>query len=133
MSRIDFTQDLLMKNWQPSWEQKTRQRSLEEDKIFPSEKFQRFVLNDIESPHVKERFYPTFMDEKLAAFMGTTDQAKEVVFWLNTLWPGLDFTYEWSDKAIKFLNVKTLITPGGLETNLYVKPTNPQLYLHFTL
>ena len=51
---------------------------------------------------------------------------------MNTLWPGLEFTYEWSNKTIKFLNVEILITKEGLETNLYVKPTNPQLYLHYT-
>ena len=100
--------------------------------IFPSEQFQRFVLKDLESQDVKDRFYTRFIDDKLAAFLGTKDQAELFVSWLNTLWPGLTFTYEWSDKSIKFLNVEILITQDGIETNMYVKPTNPQLYLHYT-
>jgi hypothetical protein len=44
----------------------------------------------------------------------------------------LDFTFEWLDKSIKFLNVEILVTTDGIETNLYVKPTNPQLYLHYS-
>ena len=75
---------------------------------------------------------PRFIDDKLAAFLGTREQAELFVSWLNTLWPGLIFTYEWSDQSIKFLNVEILITQDGIETNMYVKPTNPQLYLHYT-
>ena len=33
---------------------------------------------------------------------------------------------------MKFINVENLITAGGIETNMYVKPTNPRLYLHYT-
>ena len=105
---------------------------LEEDKIFPSERFQNLVLNDLDSQDNKDRFDTRFIDDKLAAFLGTKDQAVEFVNWLNTLWPGLTFTFEWSDRSIKFLNVEILITRDGLETNMYVKPTNPQLYLHYS-
>ena len=67
---------------------------LEEDLIFPSEKFQRFILKDLDSQDVKDTFYTRFIDDKLAAFLGTKDQAESFVCWLNTLWPGLTFTYE---------------------------------------
>ena len=89
-------------------------------------------FDDRDSQDSKDRFYTRFIDDKLAAFTGNRKQAEEFVSWLNTLWPGLHFTYEWSNKTIKFLNVEILITPEGLETNMYVKPTNPQLYLHYT-
>ena len=105
---------------------------LEEDKIYPSELFQKFVLDDLESPDTCDRFYTRFTDDKLAAFLGNQQQAVDFVDWLNTLWPGLKFTFEWSNKSIKFLNVEILITAGGIETNMYVKPTNPQLYLHYS-
>ena len=49
----------------------------------------------------------------------------------NTLWPNLKFTFEWSNKEITFLDVSLIISDGQLETDRYVKPTNPQLYLHF--
>ena len=61
-----------------------------------------------------DRFYTRFIDDKLAAFLGTKDEANEFVTWLNTLWPGLQFTFEWSDQSIKFLNVEILITQDGL-------------------
>ena len=105
---------------------------LEEDKIFPSEKFQNLILNNLDTQDNCDRFYTRFIDDKLAAFLGSKDQAEEFVTWLNTLWPGLHFTFEWSDKIIKFLNVELLITPEGLETNMYMKPKHPQLYLHYT-
>ena len=105
---------------------------LEEDKIFPSEKFKNLNINNLDTQDNCNRFYTRFIDDKLAAFLGSKDQAEEFVTWLNTLWPGLHFTFEWSDKSIKFLNVELLITSEGLETNMYVKPTNPQLYLHYT-
>ena len=95
-------------------------------------KFEEYILDDRDSQDSKDRFYTRFIDDKLAAFTGNRKQAEEFVSWLNTLWPGLHFTYEWSNKTIKFLNVEILITPEGLETNMYVKPTNPQLYLHYT-
>ena len=58
--------------------------------------------------------------------LGTKDQAELFVSWLNTLWLGLTLSYEWSDKSIKFL-----ITQDIIETNMYVQPTKPQLYLHY--
>ena len=84
---------------------------LEEDKIYPSERFQRLVLTNLENPDDCDRFYTRFIDDKLAAFIGNKTQAEEFVTWLNTLWPGLNFTFEWSDKSINSLNVEILITP----------------------
>ena len=77
--------------------------------IFPSEQFQRFVLKDLESQDVKDRFYTRFIDDKLAASLGTKDQAELFVSWLNTLWLGLTLSYEWSDKSIKFLITQDII------------------------
>jgi hypothetical protein len=59
---------------------------LEEDEIFPAEKFQNFVLDDLDSQDPKDRFYTRFIDDKLAAFVGTKSQAEQFVDWLNTLW-----------------------------------------------
>ena len=43
----------------------------------------------------------------------------------------MQFTYEWSNKEITFLDVR-LVLEGVLETDRHIKPTNPQLFLHFT-
>ena len=49
---------------------------LEEDLIFPSEQFQRLVLNGLDSHDEKDRFYTRFIDDNLAAFLGTREQAE---------------------------------------------------------
>ena len=80
-----------------------------------------------------DRFFGRFIDDMLALTNGTEAQAVEFVNWLNTLWPGLQFTYEWSNKEITFLDVRLVVGEGGaLETDRHIKPTNPQLFLHYT-
>ena len=53
-----------------------------------------------------------------------------MVDWLNSLEPGLKFTYEWSNEEITFLDTKLVIEDGKLETDRFIKPTNPQMFLH---
>ena len=54
-----------------------------------------------------------------------------MVGWMNTLWPGIEFTFEWSDTELTYLDVKLIMSEGKLETDRHIKPTNPQLYLHY--
>ena len=103
---------------------------LEEELIFPNERFQNLILDDSSTDDPKERFYKRFIDDMFAAVEGTEQQSKEFVDWMNTLWPGLTFTFDWSNKEITFLDVKLLMEDGKLETDRFVKPTNPQLFLH---
>ena len=104
----------------------------EEDFIFPDIKFQELIINDMSKPDPKERFFRRFIDDMFAATVGTEQQIKDFVEWMNTLWPGLSFTFDWSNKEIIFLDVKLLVENGKLETDRFVKPTNPQLFLHYT-
>ena len=67
-----------------------------------------------------------------AATVGTEEQVQEFVDWMNTMWPGLNFTFDWSNKEIIFLDVRLLVSEGKLEKDRFVKPTNPQLYLHYS-
>ena len=62
---------------------------LEEDEIFPSENFQKYILDDKESYDAKDRFFTRFIDDMLSAFVGTEEEASDFVSWINTLWPGL--------------------------------------------
>ena len=65
-------------------------------------------------------------------FRGTEEQCRHLVDWLNSLMPGVvKFKYEYSMEKIEFLDLEIFIENGKLETNLYVKPTNLQLYLDF--
>ena len=73
---------------------------LEEELIFPSEQFQNLVVKDNRTLDEADRFYGRFIDDMLARTKGTEAEAEEFVKWLNTLWPGLKFTYEWSNKEI---------------------------------
>ena len=60
------------------------------------------------------------------------EEAASYVEWMNTLWPGLRFTYDWSNKELTYLDVRLIITEEGkLETDRFIKPTNPQLFLHY--
>ena len=40
-------------------------------------------------------------------------------------------TYEWSNKEVIFLDVKLIRTEEGIETDRFIKPTNPLLYLRY--
>ena len=104
----------------------------EEEQIFTTEIFKDKILNDIYSDDEKDRFFKRFIDDMIGAFIGNEEEAQNFVNWMNTLWPGLKFTFDWSNKEITYLDVKLIMTEdGGLETDRYVKPTNPQLFLHY--
>ena len=104
----------------------------EEDNVLPSQEFQNIVLNDNSSGDEMDRFYARFIDDMIAATSCTKEQAHNFVEWLNTLDPSLDFTFEWSDEKINYLDVTLVMEDGKLETDRHVKPTNPQLFLHYT-
>ena len=106
---------------------------MEEKLIFPSEEFQTLVLDNASEPDPKERFFKRFIDDMFAATVGTEQQAQQFVQWINTLWPGLTFTCDWSNKETVFLDVRLIMEDGKLETDRFVKPTNPQLFLQFLL
>ena len=104
---------------------------LENDTIFPSDEYKSLVLDDKDDSCEKNRFYKRFIDDIIAAMKGTKEDAQRFVDWMNTLWPELEFTFEWSDKELTYLDVNLIMTEGKLETDRFIKPTNPQLYLHF--
>ena len=73
-----------------------------------------------------------YIDDILLLFKGSKEQCQELVDWLNSLMPGvIKFKFEYSKSEIEFLDLSIRIENGRIETNLYVKPTNLQLYLDF--
>ena len=57
---------------------------------------------------------------------------EELVNWLNSLHPGvIKFKYEFSTNMVEFLDLQILIENGRIETNLFIKPSNLQLYLDY--
>ena len=104
----------------------------EEDFILPSDQFKNIVVDDTSNNDDKDRFYKRFIDDMIAVTCCTRQEAKEFVDWLNTLDPNLAFTFEWSDEKINFLDVTLVMEDGKLETDRHIKPTNPQLFLHYS-
>ena len=73
-----------------------------------------------------------YIDDVFMLFKGSEEQCSDLVEWLNSLMPGVvKFKYEYSVNKIEFLDLEIIIENGKLETNLFVKPTNLQLYLDF--
>ena len=65
-------------------------------------------------------------------FKGTESECKELVGWLNSLMPGVvKFKFEFSFHKVDFLDLQIFIENGKLKTNIYVKPTNKQLFLDY--
>ena len=73
-----------------------------------------------------------YIDDILMLFKGSRVQCQNLVNWLNTLMPGVvKFKFEYSEDKIEFLDLEIKIKNGKLETDLYVKPTNKQLFLDY--
>ena len=78
---------------------------LEEEKILSANILKEKILYDKESVDDKERFYKRFIDDMVAAYLGTQEEAASYVEWMHILWPGLRFTYDRSNKKLTYLDV----------------------------
>ena len=77
-------------------------------------------------------WWKRYIDDVLMLFKGSEEQCQEFVNWLNSLMPGtIKFKFEYSLTQIEFLDLSLRIESGRIVTNLYVKPTNLQLFLDF--
>ena len=73
-----------------------------------------------------------FIDDVFMLLRGSKQDCEELVNWLNSLHPGvIKFKYEFSTKLVEFLDLQILIENGRIETNLFIKPSNLQLYLDY--
>ena len=65
-------------------------------------------------------------------FKGCKQECENFVQWLNSLQPGvIKFKFEFSTEMVEFLDLQIMIENSKLETNLFIKPSNQQLYLDF--
>ena len=95
-------------------------------------KFETEVFSQNSSLVAKIILWKRFIDDILMLFKGTEVECKHLVNWLNSLYPGvIKFKYEYSTEVVEFLDLKIHIENGKLETNLFIKPSNQQLYLDF--
>ena len=73
-----------------------------------------------------------FIDDVLMLFRGTEQQCQDLVDYLNSLYPGVvKFKHEFSTEKVEFLDLIISIVNNKIETNLFIKPSNKQLYLDF--
>jgi hypothetical protein len=94
--------------------------------------FEKTVFNSSQELLKKIVLWKRFIDDVLMLFRGTKLECENLVEWLNSLLPGVvKFKYEFSHDKIEFLDLEISIENGFLKTNLFVKPTNKQLYLDF--
>ena len=78
-------------------------------------------------------FWKRFIDDVLGLFKGTEQEFDEFVNWLNSIMRGIvKFKSSFSSDKVEFLDLVISIENGKLKTNLFVKPSNLQIYLDFT-
>ena len=80
--------------------------------------------------HIK--LWKRYIDDVFGLFKGTKEQFQKFVDWLNSLIPGVvKFTANISNTQVEFLDLVIKIENGRLKTDLYMKPSNLQLYLTY--
>ena len=74
-----------------------------------------------------------FIDDIFLLFKGSKRECEIFLEWLNSIMPGvINLKCNFSEDTLEFLDLKIMIRNGRLETELYVKPTNLQLFLDYT-
>ena len=72
-----------------------------------------------------------YIDDVFGLFKGTREEFESFVTWLNSLMPGVvKFTANYSCSEVEFLDLVIKIENGKLKTDLFIKPSNLQLYLN---
>ena len=65
-------------------------------------------------------------------FKGSEQECGELVSWLNSLYPGVvKFKHEYSTDKVEFLDLLLSMEHNRLQMDLFIKPSNKQLYLDF--
>ena len=73
-----------------------------------------------------------YIDDVFGLFKGSKEEFDNLVTWLNSLQPGVvKFTANISYSHVEFLDLVIRIENGKLESELFVKPSNLQLYLNY--
>ena len=74
-----------------------------------------------------------FIDDIFLLFKGSRDDCAKLTDKLNNIMPGIiRLKCNFSEDDLEFLDLRIKIIEGRLETEIYVKPTNLQLFLDYT-
>ena len=78
------------------------------------------------------QFWKRFIDDILILFKGSKELCDQLVSYLNNIMPGvIKLKCNYSQSSVEFFDLKIMIENGKLVTDLFVKPTNLQLYLDY--
>ena len=73
-----------------------------------------------------------YIDDVFGLFKGSKEDFENLVTWLNSLMPGVvKFTANISYSQVEFLDLVIKIENGKLKSDLFIKPSNLQLYLNY--
>ena len=95
-------------------------------------RFEEIMFNSNHELIERILIWKRFIDHVFMLFKGCETKCRELVDWLNSLMPGvIKFKYQYSLQKIEFLDLEIYIEENQIKTNLYVKPTNKQIYLDY--
>ena len=63
-------------------------------------------------------------------FQGSEEECEKFVDLLNSICPGV-VKFQYLTEMVEFLDFQIFVENGRLETNLFIKPSNLQLYLDY--
>lgn len=93
---------------------------LEESSIYPSPLF------------TAAKLYLRFIDDIFMVWKGSEESLSLFMSYLNSISPTISFTSEYSSASINFLDVKIQLMESKFSTDLFLKPTDRNAYLHYS-
>ena len=95
-------------------------------------KFEKTAFDSNYNLLPKILLWKRFIDDVLMLFKGSEQECGELVSWLNSLYPGVvKFKHEYSTDKVEFLDLLLSMEHNRLKMDLFIKPSNKQLYLDF--
>ena len=78
---------------------------------------------------IKPYFYKRFIDDGFGIWTGSIEELKQFTDHANSIHENIQVELRYDQKQIEFLDTLVKIENGHIYTDLYVKPTDKQLYL----
>ena len=75
-------------------------------------------------------FYKRFDEDGFGVWTGTETELKEFAAFANTIHKNIIVDLGYHKRQIEFLDTLVKIENGHIDTDLYIKPTDKQLYLN---
>lgn len=82
--------------------------------------------------HLQPTLYKRYIDDCIMIWQHGRTELDRFLDHLNACHDSIKFTAEISDKEVPFLDTKLILTDDNLTTDLYTKPTDAHIYLHYT-